>query len=195
VSIAHSWSKRQSTGKMLCWASRSVSATVFSHPMKHMTDNDGLGSTRNMNVCALGSDFMWSQHILLELLAVLHFIRPHMLLSTYSCRHLARRSVMFFFLSGLYLHSFGLFISYRWLSIFGLLGISSDIIYHDTPWHGEGVEGRKVESVGVMTDKELKLDDTEASRWNSKNTNCFFLISTNQLYVMKCCTTACVSWY
>ena len=52
--------------------------------------HDGLGRARNMNVCALGSGNMWCKHILIKLLAVPHFVRPHILFSVYSCRHLAQ---------------------------------------------------------------------------------------------------------
>ena len=74
--------------KSLRRASPRVSGTWIFTPSE---SHDGLGRARNMNVCALGSDYMWCQHILIKLLVVPYFVRPHILFSFYSCRHLAKR--------------------------------------------------------------------------------------------------------
>ena len=71
-------------GKIASSGSPRVSATPSE-------SHNELGHARNMNVCTLGSDYMWCQHILIKLLDVPHFVRPHILFSIYSCHHLGQR--------------------------------------------------------------------------------------------------------
>ena len=85
---ADTWNARQSTGKI---GSSDFSTCQCNWIFTPSESHDGLGRARNMNVCALRSDYMWYQHILIKLLDVPHFVRPHILFSIYSCRHLAQR--------------------------------------------------------------------------------------------------------
>ena len=87
---AHTWNARQSTGKI---ASSGFSTCQCNWIFTPSESHDGLGRARNMNVCALGSGYMWCQHILIKLLDVPHFVRPHILFSIYSCRYLVHRVI------------------------------------------------------------------------------------------------------
>jgi hypothetical protein len=59
--------------------------------LTHSVGHDGLDRDRNTNISAPVSENMWYQHILIELLAVLPLLQPHIRISSGSSLHCARR--------------------------------------------------------------------------------------------------------
>ncbi len=57
----------------------------------HSVAQDGLSRARNTNLSALASENMWYQHILIELLAVLLLLQPHIHISSCSSLHSSKR--------------------------------------------------------------------------------------------------------
>jgi hypothetical protein len=70
---AHPSKTRETTVKIaVSRSSRCTWNCIFTHAEVH----DGVSRARNPNLSALASENMWYQHILIELLAVLHLLQP-----------------------------------------------------------------------------------------------------------------------
>jgi hypothetical protein len=93
---AHTSKTRESTVNIAVSgsSSRCMWNCIFSHSEAHA----GLARDRTTNLCALASETMLCPHILIQLLAVLIILQPHIHISTCSSLHCERSAMSQFVL-------------------------------------------------------------------------------------------------